>query len=100
MLKTKKATKSSPLTKVTIDIDVMGGDFGSPVTIPAALEVLAKHPNLHLILVGDETVLQQALSTQSYDVNRLSVLHASQQVEMNEPPSQALRTKKDSSMRV
>lgn len=78
----------------------MGGDYGPPITVPAAIEVLAKHPNLHLILVGDSAVLQQELRSRSYDANRLVLLHASQQVEMNEPPSQALRTKKDSSMRV
>lgn len=78
----------------------MGGDFGPPVTVPAALEVLAKHPGLRLILVGDESILRQALQRRSYDTSRLSIQHASQRVEMDELPSQALRNKKDSSMRV
>lgn len=78
----------------------MGGDHGPSVTVPAALEVLTKHLHLHLILVGDENILSPALSSLSYDRNRLSIQHASQRVEMNEHPSQALRTKKDSSMRV
>lgn len=78
----------------------MGGDFGPPVTVPACIEILGKYPDLHLILVGDSTVLQKELSSRSYDTNRLSLLHASQQVEMDEAPSQALRGKKDSSMRV
>lgn len=78
----------------------MGGDFGPPVTIPAALAILKKHAGIHLILVGDSLILQQELAAHSYDSNRLSILHASQQVEMNELPSQALRTKKDSSMRI
>jgi glycerol-3-phosphate acyltransferase PlsX len=84
----------------TIAIDAMGGDFGPPVTVPAALAVLGQYPHLHLILVGAEAVLQQALQSQSYDRKRLNVLHASQQVAMDEPPSHALRGKKDSSMRV
>ncbi|TAK77468.1 MAG: phosphate acyltransferase PlsX [Gammaproteobacteria bacterium] len=84
----------------TIAIDAMGGDHGPPVTVPAALEVLSKYPELHLILVGDEAVLRQALQSHSYPANRLEIQHASQRVEMNELPSQALRTKKDSSMRV
>lgn len=78
----------------------MGGDFGPPVTIPAALESLTRHTNLHLILVGDAETLQQALQSKTYDKSRLSIQHASQRVEMDEPPSQALRGKKDSSMRV
>lgn len=78
----------------------MGGDFGPPVTVPAAVDVLARYPNLSLILVGDKDTLQQALASQTYDKNRLTVQHASQRVEMDELPSLALRGKKDSSMRV
>ncbi len=78
----------------------MGGDFGPSVTVPASLQMLALHTELNLILVGDEAVLQNALSKSSYDQSRLIIHHASQQVAMDESPSQALRTKKDSSMRV
>lgn len=78
----------------------MGGDFGPPVTVPAALGVLSKYPNVHLILVGDSIVLKKALESHSYDKDRLTIQHATQQVEMDELPSQALRNKKDSSMRV
>lgn len=85
---------------ITIAIDAMGGDYGPPVTVIAALEVLNKYPNLHLILVGDADALQQTLKSKSYDRNRLQIQHASQHVEMNETPSLALRNKKDSSMRV
>lgn len=78
----------------------MGGDNGPPVTVPAAVASLQKHAELHLILVGDEKTLQQALSSHSYDAKRLTIQHASQVVRMDEAPSHALRTKKDSSMRV
>ncbi|RDI46009.1 phosphate acyltransferase PlsX [Aquicella lusitana] len=88
------------MTRIIIAIDAMGGDHGPPVTVPASLEALAKYPDLHLILVGDQAVLQRALQSRSYDNQRLTIQHASQQVEMDELPSQALRTKKDSSMRV
>ncbi len=76
----------------------MGGDHGPSVIVPASLQILAKHPNLHLILVGDQDMLRQAL--QSADASRLTIQHASQRVEMDESPAAALRTKKDSSMRV
>lgn len=78
----------------------MGGDIGPPVTIPASLDILANCPNLRLILVGDEAIIKAALKSKSYDTARLTIHHASQRVEMDEPPSQALRNKKDSSMRV
>lgn len=78
----------------------MGGDFGPPVTVPAAVSALSQYPHLNLILVGDEAVLKKALATFQYNAERLKIKHASQRVEMNESPGQALRTKKDSSMRV
>lgn len=85
----------------TIAIDAMGGDFGPEITVPAAISALTLHPQLKLILVGDSASLQSVLACQkSTTTDRLLVLHASQQVSMSELPSQALRTKKDSSMRV
>lgn len=78
----------------------MGGDNGPPVTVPGALLALAANPSLHLILVGDETVLRSALQSHTYDQTRLHIHHASECVAMDELPSVALRTKKDSSMRV
>jgi len=88
------------LKDYTIAIDAMGGDFGPEVTVPAALSVLAAHPQLKLILVGDSPSLERVLAAQRSVSNRLTIQHASQQVSMNELPSQALRTKKDSSMRI
>jgi phosphate acyltransferase len=78
-----------------IALDAMGGDFGAEVVVPAALEALSQHADLHLVLVGDEALLKPRVNHP-----RLSIQHASQQVEMNESPSKALRFKKDSSMRV
>jgi len=84
-----------------IAIDAMGVDHGPPAVVPAAVAALRKHANLHVVLVGDEAILTKALSTeQGVPSTRVSIRHATQQVEMDESPSQALRTKKDSSMRV
>lgn len=79
----------------------MGGDFGPEVTVPASLECLKDNPGLKLILVGDSTVLKQHLA-QNLAVfsDRLTIQHATQQVEMHDSPSKALKNKKDSSMRV
>ena len=84
-----------------IAIDAMGGDHGLTVTVPAALRALDRHPTLSLILVGDEEAIEgRLLGLGQRPGARLSIHHASQVVEMHEPPSQALRGKKDSSMRV
>jgi len=89
------------LTTITIAIDAMGGDFGPEVTVPAALQALTQTPNLKLTLVGDEAVLNTELAKHaSVSAARLTIKHASQQVDMGELPSHALRKKRDSSMRV
>jgi glycerol-3-phosphate acyltransferase PlsX len=97
-----KVMSQSSVDKVTISLDAMGGDTGVDVVIPAALAALKRFPNLHLILVGHEAVLEDALDRHGGKLQegRLSMRHATQVVEMDELPSQALRGKKDSSMRV
>lgn len=87
--------------KLTIALDAMGGDHGPEVIVPAALDSAAAHPNLHLILVGDETILKRHLASAAQRFgDRIVIHHASEMVEMHESPSKALRNKKDSSMRV
>lgn len=85
----------------TIAIDAMGGDHGLDVTVPASLQALEQNPSLQLILVGDEKAIGTRSDLQNHPhKDRITIHHASEQVEMNEPPSSALRKKKDSSMRV
>ena len=79
----------------------MGGDYGPKVTLPAAIRALKKFKNLKIILVGQEEVLNRYLRRLKPKLgDRLVIHHASEVVEMDELPSQALRSKKDSSMRV
>ncbi len=85
----------------TIALDAMGGDHGASIVVPAALKALKKNAGLKLILVGDEKQVSAVLKEHKAGVcDRLSIRHASQVVSMDELPSQALRGKKDSSMRV
>lgn len=84
-----------------IAIDAMGGDHGPSVTVPAALQILKLYPQLHLILVGDREIIESQLCAWPEDIKlRVVVKHASEQIAMDESPSKALRTKKDSSMRI
>lgn len=79
----------------------MGGDHGPKVVIPAAVSALKSHPNVTFVLVGDEDVIRQHLEQNGVqDEPRFIIHHASQIVEMDESPAVALRSKKDSSMRV
>ena len=81
----------------------MGGDFGPSVVVPAALGVLTEQHALSLVLVGDARTLEAALGEHPGSArlrDRLIVRSTTQEVAMDELPSVALRTKKDSSMRV
>ena len=85
----------------TIALDAMGGDHGPGVVVPAALEVISELADVDLVLVGSEPAIGAALQrASSAGDGRISVRHASQRVEMDDPPSQVLRSKRDSSMRV
>lgn len=92
--------------KTHIAIDMMSGDFGLQTTVPAALMALSLDPELFLILVGDESLIKQALAANQAGINqskvkdRMTVLHSSQIVLMDDLPTAALRRKPDSSMRV
>ncbi len=86
---------------VTVAIDCMGGDHGVHVTVPAALDYLGRDPESSVILVGKQDAIEAELGRRRATGGaRLKVQHASEVVEMDEPPAQALRGKKDSSIRV
>ena len=79
----------------------MGGDHGPHVTVPAALEFLARTGDVDVVLVGRREAIEAELAARGKAVaKRLRVHHAAELVAMDEPPAQALRYKKDSSMRV
>jgi glycerol-3-phosphate acyltransferase PlsX len=79
----------------------MGGDHGPHVTVPAALKCLDRTPGMNVILVGSDSAIDAELKSRRRQPGpRLRIRHASEVVSMDEPPAQALRFKKDSSMRV
>jgi len=83
---------------LTIAVDAMSGDHGAAVAVPAALDVLAASPDLRLIIVGRGEVVRPLVA--GVDPARCSVVEASEVVAMDERPQDAVRRKKDSSMRV
>ncbi len=79
----------------------MGGDFGPRFIVPASIACLAESPSLHVVLVGQTALLEEIIARHpGVDRSRLHVKHAGEVVGTNERPSQALRGKPDSSMRV
>jgi len=86
---------------VRIAIDCMGGDHGAHVTVPAALGVLRGNPDVSFLLVGRQDVIERQMARHDpMPIGRVSIRHASQEVEMDEAPASAMRGEKDSYMRV
>ena len=83
---------------LTIAVDAMSGDLGAEVAVPAALDVLAATPDLRLLIVGRGDVLRPLVG--GTDPARCTLVEASEVVGMDERPQDAVRRKKDSSMRV
>jgi len=82
-----------------IAIDAMGGDIGPRINVPAAVQAASE--GIHITLVGDEDILRAELARQQAPTGLpIDFVHASQVVDMDEKPGDALRRKKDSSIQV
>ncbi|WP_072033081.1 phosphate acyltransferase PlsX [Plesiomonas sp. ZOR0011] len=89
------------MTRLTIALDVMGGDFGPRVTLPAALQALTSNPFLHLLLIGDQQIILSYLKSASDSVRlRTQIIHTAQVIPNEMRPSQAIRHSRDTSMRI
>jgi len=89
------------LSAQIIAIDAMGGDFGPRSIVQASIACLSATPSLHLTLVGQPSQLEPLIASHpTVDRVRLTITPASEIITMDERPSQALRGKPDSSMRV
>jgi len=85
---------------IKVSIDASGGDNGIPVTIAAGIKALGELDDLQIIFVGDQDSINSELANNSLAEkfnSRYSVIHASEVVTMNEPPSIALRKKNKAS---
>ena len=78
----------------------MGGDQGPAVVVPAGLRMIGQREELRIILVGQRDKLLKRLAGTGYPEDRVSIHNAGEVVGMDEHPRDALRKKKDSSMRV
>ena len=81
-----------------IAVDAMGGDHGPAVVVEGAVAA-ARELGVSVVLVGDKAAIEREL-TRLGASSGLEIRHASQVVGMGESPSQALRRKRDSSLRI
>ena len=83
---------------VKIVVDAMGGDNAPQSTVKGAVDALNKSQEISVFLVGQEEVINKELEQYTYPKERLTVVPASEVIEMAEPPVMAIRKKKDSSI--
>ncbi|MDA8106984.1 MAG: phosphate acyltransferase, partial [Nitrospiraceae bacterium] len=77
-----------------VALDAMGGDYAPSVNVEGAVETVNEHDDIEIVLVGNEPLIKRELENKRYPSHRISLVHASQVIEMNEPPTTALRKKK------
>jgi len=81
-----------------IAIDAMGGDYAPKDIVLGAIEAVAQY-DLEVVLVGDKDKISEVLHQQHEEKNnKLSIVHATEVIEMGEHPGQAIRKKKDASI--
>ncbi len=86
---------------LTIAVDAMGGDHAPKPEVEGAIQAVVEH-DVHVILVGQEDVLRRELAHHQTDWESLPITihHASEVITMEDSASKAMRSKKDSSIRV
>jgi glycerol-3-phosphate acyltransferase PlsX len=82
-----------------IAIDAMGGDHGPSVVVPGALAGARKH-QVSLLLIGRKQEIEEVLARHDTSGVNVEVVHATQTIEMDDHPAQAIRRKTDSSISV
>ena len=80
------------MPNTVIAVDVMGGDFAPDVVVEGIAAALAEDPNLEVLACGLPEVVEPLAG------ERCRALAASQVIDMEEHPANAVRAKKDSSI--
>lgn len=81
-----------------IVVDCYGNDYGSPVAVEAAVKVVNENEDVSLVLSGKEEEIKKELLKYKYDEARIEILNASEVITNEESPTEAVKTKSDSSL--
>ncbi len=87
------------MTEITnIALDAMGGDNAPAEMVKGAVDAAEKEPAMKVFLIGQEEVIRRELTKYQFNQAQIEVVHASEVIETAEPPVNAIRRKKDSSI--
>lgn len=82
--------------KITIALDAMGGDNAPSEICKGAYEACKQYDDIEIILTGDKERIKSCLTPHE----RIHIEHATEIIDPDEHPANAIRKKKDSSLRV
>lgn len=83
---------------VKVAVDAMGGDYAPVEPVKGAVDAVNANEEIFVYLVGQKAVIEAELAKYTYPRERISIVEASEVIETGEPPVNAIRGKKDSSM--
>ena len=83
---------------IKVAVDAMGGDNAPGEIIKGAVDAVNARDDIEVLLVGKEDVVKQGLGAYTYPQERIRVVPATEVIETEEPPVNAIRRKKDSSI--
>ena len=83
---------------VNVAVDAMGGDNAPGEIIKGTVDALNAYRQLRVMLVGLEEIVKEELAKYTYPEKRVRIVNATEIIEMAEPPVNAIRKKKDSSI--
>lgn len=84
--------------KVIVAVDAMGGDNAPDEIVKGAVKAVNQTSNIIVDLIGKEEVIQQQLKNYTYPAEQVKVTNAREVIATEEPPVNAIRRKKDSSL--
>ena len=83
---------------IKIAVDAMGGDNAPSEIVKGAVEAVSERPDITVSLTGQEDIIKKELEKYTYKKEQIEIVPASEVIETGEPPVNAIRKKKDSSI--
>lgn len=81
-----------------IVIDAMGGDYAPREIVLGAVEAILLDKDIEVVLVGRKSAMDEVLKECKYDIERVKLIDANEEISNDESPTMAIKTKKDSSL--
>ncbi|MDR2022430.1 MAG: phosphate acyltransferase PlsX [Hungatella sp.] len=83
---------------IKVAVDAMGGDYAPVEMVAGAVEAVNANKEIQVLLVGQEHIVSEELRKHTYQKDQIQIVNASEVIETDEPPVNAIRKKKDSSI--